>query len=63
MGAFATLTAAEQRAYAKVADKTWVQAHAERLSSGSIAVRVQRFMSPSNPGYGEWVSITDDGTV
>jgi hypothetical protein len=63
MAAFATLTAAEQRAYLKVADKTWVNAHAERLSSGAIAVRVQRYMSPTNPGHGAWVSITDDAQV
>ena len=63
MAAFATLTAAEQRAYLKVADKTWINAHAERLSTGAIAVRVQRKMSPSAPGNGAWVSITDDATV
>ena len=62
MANFATLTAAEQRAYAKVKDKTWVNAHAERLSSGLIAVRVQRFMASGNTNGG-WVSITDDGTV
>ena len=45
MAAFATLTAAEQRAVAKVKDGTWINAHSERLSSGSIAVRVQRKMS------------------
>lgn len=63
MAAFATLTAAEQRAYAKVKDGTWINAHACRLSSGSIAVRVQRKMSHSAPGNGAWVEIMDDTQV
>jgi hypothetical protein len=63
MAAFATMAAAEIRAVAKVADKTWVNAHSERTIDGTIAVRVQRFMSPTNPGYGGWTSITDDATA
>lgn len=63
MAAFATMEAAEARAVAKVADGTWINAHACRTFDGTIAVRVQRFMSPTNPGYGEWVEITDDATT
>ena len=62
MAAFATLAAAEARAKAKVADGTWVNAHSQKTFSGTIAVRVQRFMSPTNPDYGAWVDITDDAT-
>ena len=39
---------AEARAKAKVADKTWVNAHAARTMNGTICVRVQRFMSPAS---------------
>ena len=63
MAAFASLAAAEVRAYAKVADKTWINAHAERVASATIGVRVQRKMSAASPGNGAWVSITDDATV
>ncbi len=63
MAAFATFTAAETRAYAKVADGTWVNAHAARGITGTLLVRVQRKMSPTNPGHGAWIEITDDATV
>lgn len=63
MAAFATLAAAEVRAYAKRADGTWINAHAEETSSGVFGVRVQRKMAPGNLGNGGWVSITDDATV
>lgn len=63
MAAFATMAAAEVRAYAKVADKTWINAHSARGNTGTISVRVQRKMSPTNPGYGAWVEITDDGVT
>jgi hypothetical protein len=63
MAAFATFAACETRAYAKVADKTWVNAHAERGYTGTLGVRVQRFMSPTNPGHGAWVILTDDAAV
>lgn len=63
MAAFATMEAAEQRAYAKVLDKTWINAHAARTVTGTICVRVQRYMSPTNPAYGAWVEITDDATT
>ena len=62
MAAFATFAAAETRAYAKRLDKTWVNAHAARQVDGTLAVRVQRPMSATNPGYGAWVEITDDAT-
>lgn len=63
MAAFATMSAAETRAYAKVADKTWINAHAQRNFSGAISVRVQRKMSPTAPAAGAWVELTDDATV
>ncbi len=60
MAAFANMAAAETRAVAKVKDGTWVNAHSMRQDDGTIAVNVQRFMSPTNPDYGEWVELTDD---
>ena len=66
MAAFATMTAAEQRAYAKVKDKTWVNAFAARTATGVICVMVQRFMSSASDATrsaGGWVTITDDTTV
>jgi hypothetical protein len=63
MAAFASFAAAETRAYAKRADGTWINAHAEESSSGVFAVRVQRKMSAASPGNGAWVTITDDGAV
>lgn len=62
MSAFATFAAAEVRAVAKVADGTWINAHAARQVDGTLCVRVQRKMSPTNPGYGAWTEITDDAT-
>lgn len=62
MADFATFAAAELRARTKVADKTWVVAHAARATTGGkFAVRVIRPMSPSSPGAGAWVELTDDG--
>ena len=63
MADFATFEAAETRAYAKVKDGTWVNAHAERKFDGALAVRFQRFMSPSSPDAGAWVETTDDTVV
>ncbi len=63
MAAFATFAAAEIRAYAKVLDKTWINAHAAHQKDGTLAVRVQRKMSPSAPDAGAWVELTDDATV
>lgn len=63
MAAFSDMTAAETRAKTKVADGTWIMAHAARTVIGTICVRVQRKMSPSAPSNGAWVEITDDGTV
>jgi hypothetical protein len=63
MAAFATLEAAETRAKAKMADGTWIVAHAARTVSAALCVRVQRKMSPSSPSNGAWVEITDDATV
>jgi hypothetical protein len=64
MADFATLTAAEVRLTAKLADHTWVNGYACRATTGGkFAVRVQRPMSPTHPGYGEYVEITDDAAV
>lgn len=63
MAAFATTAAAETRAKTKVADGTWINSHAARTVTGTICVRVQRKMSPTNPGHGAWVEITDDATA
>jgi hypothetical protein len=63
MAAFATMAAADARAVAKVADGTWINAHSQRGITGTIGVRVQRKMSPTNPDYGAWVEITDDATT
>jgi hypothetical protein len=65
MAAFSTFTAAEQRAVAKQSgsgDNTWAVAHAGYTPAGVICVRVQRYMT-SGLVNGEWVEITDDGTV
>jgi len=63
MAAFATFAACETRAVAKVADKTWINAHAARNVIGTLVVRVQRKMSPSAPDAGAWVELTDDTTM
>ncbi len=63
MAAFATVEAAETRAYAKRLDGTWINAHAGRQVGGTICVRVQRPMSPTHPDYGAWTEITDDATA
>ena len=63
MAAFADFAACETRAYAKRADKTWINAHAARTQTGTLCVRVQRPMSPSAPDAGAWVEITDNATV
>lgn len=64
MAAFATFAAAETRAYAKVKDGTWVNAHAARLADGTIAVRVQRYMAPgADADEGAWAELTDDAAV
>jgi len=66
MAAFATFAAAEARAVAKVADHTWINAHAGRKVDGTICVRVQRKMSAASAGaqqYGGWIELTDDAVV
>lgn len=63
MAAFATMAAAEARAYAKVLDKTWINAHAQRGVTGTIGVRVQRKMNAAGlatASTGGWVEISDD---
>lgn len=63
MAAFASTTAAEDRAKAKTLDGTWGNAHVEKTETAAIAVRVQRKMSAAAPTAGGWVSITDDAIV
>jgi hypothetical protein len=63
LAGFAT---AEARAYAKVKDKTWVNAHAARDKSGHVIIRFQRFMSSASAAakqYGAWTETRDDATV
>lgn len=63
MAAFATTEAAETRAKAKMADNTWIVAHAQRTGAGAIAVRVQQKMSAAAPTVGAWTDLTDDAAV
>ena len=62
MAAFADESACETRAKAQMVAGTWINAHFCRLADGTLAVRFQRPMSPTNPGYGAWVTATDDAT-
>lgn len=39
---------------------TWVVGFRAQTIDGHTCVRFQRFMSSSNPGYGEWVESRDD---
>ena len=64
MAAFASLDACEARIKAKTSgfgDGTWIEGHAERTITGTLAVRVLRKMPPITNGG--WVDITDDATV
>lgn len=66
MAAFASFAAAEARAYAKRADKTWVNAFAERSMGGTLGLRVQRFMAPTTAAtrqQGGWEFVGDDTQV
>ena len=66
MAAFATMAAAEARVRDKVADGTWINAHAQRDFDGTISVRVQRkmaFTDATTRAHGGWVEITDDATT
>jgi uncharacterized protein with FMN-binding domain len=66
MAAFATMSAAEARAKAKVKDGTWINAHSGRTFNGAICVRVQRKMAPTSAATrqnGAWVELTDDAAV
>jgi len=66
MAAFASFAACETRAYAKVLDKTWINAFACRQQNGTLAVRVQRKMSTASAAaqqFGDWTEITDDATT
>ena len=65
MAAFATMLAAEQRAKAKMADGTWIEAFSQKTINGTIAVRVLRKAAPlsQGPASGAWADITDDAVV
>jgi len=66
MAAFADFAACEVRAVAKVADGTWIAAHACRQKDGTLAVRVQRKMSTSSAAtqqYGAWTELTSDSST
>ncbi|MEE9596077.1 MAG: hypothetical protein V3V96_04810 [Acidiferrobacterales bacterium] len=60
---FQSIEEAEARAREKQEDGTWVVAHSEQTNLGAPAVRAQRFMSPTDPGAGEWVELTDASAV
>lgn len=62
MAAFSTMASAEARCISQMEAGTWVVAHSCRNEGGTIGVRVQRPMSPTNDDYGEWVFISDDAT-
>lgn len=55
--------AAEDWAKAKIADKTWVNAHMGVDKDGNTVCRFQRPMSPTNPDYGAWVESRDDAAT
>lgn len=63
MAAFATFEACETRAKAKMADGTWIVAHAAKTATAVLCVRVQRKMSPAAPSNGAWVELTDDSVI
>lgn len=65
MAAF-TVASAEARVKAKgpYGDQTWVNAFSGYANmTATPCVTVQRYMSPTNPAYGAWVELTDDGAV
>lgn len=63
MANLTTMALAEDRARAKVEDKTWINAYATKSAGGTLyAVMVQRFMTTAFT-QGAWVEITDDTTT
>ncbi len=56
---FLTITEADERCEAKMADGTWVVCHSQRIIDGQISVRFQRFMSPLHPDFGKWEFLLD----
>lgn len=61
MADFSSLAAAEVRLTALLANRTWLNGHVGRATTGNkIVVRVQRYMSPTHPDYGAWVEIDQD---
>ena len=56
-----TFASAEARAYALVANGTWIEAFAARATTGGkYCVRVRRKMSAASPDNGAWIELTDD---
>jgi hypothetical protein len=63
MANLTTFAMAEDRAKAQMAAGTWVVAYACRGESAALySVRFIRPMSPSAPGNGGWVELTDNTT-
>ena len=60
MALFASMSAAESRCRSQIVAKVWVNAHSARDNAGQIICRFQRYMSPTNPGYGAWTTTNDD---
>jgi hypothetical protein len=62
MADLTTMALAENRAYAKVADHTWINAYATKAAAGDkYAVMVQRYMTTAFT-QGGWTEITDNTT-
>lgn len=64
MADFADTSAGRQTAEAlcvtRMTAKVWVVAHMAINAAGHTICRFQRFMSPTNPGYGAWVESRAD---
>jgi hypothetical protein len=50
---------AEALCKTRMAAKTWVVAHHGVSVVGNVVCRFIRYMSPTNPAYGEWVESRD----
>lgn len=51
---------AEALCKTRMAAGVWVVAHHGVSVVGNVVCRFIRYMSPTNPGYGEWVESRDD---
>lgn len=52
--------AAQALVLIRMASFTWVEGFGSHTIDGHTCVRFIRFMSPTNPGYGEWVESRAD---